>query len=245
MTAAATGTSMSAATAPCVGTHNAETRDAWVRAQLATLPAGGRLLDAGAGERRYQPDCARLRYVSQDFAQYDGQGDGRGLQTGRWQAASVDLVCDIAAIPAPDASFDAVLCTEVLEHAPEPVAVLRELARLLRPGGVLLLTAPFAALTHFAPYFYHTGLSRYFYEHWLPRLGLTIEEVAANGNFFEYLGQELRRLGDVARRWTPDRAGPPTAAVNELLCWLDTQSAADCGSHELLAFGLHVRARKL
>jgi SAM-dependent methyltransferase len=236
---------MSAATAPCVGTHNAETRDAWVRAQLATLPAGGRLLDAGAGERRYQPDCARLRYVSQDFAQYDGQGDGRGLQTGRWQAASVDLVCDIAAIPAPDASFDAVLCTEVLEHAPEPVAVLRELARLLRPGGVLLLTAPFAALTHFAPYFYHTGLSRYFYEHWLPRLGLTIEEVAANGNFFEYLGQELRRLGDVARRWTPDRAGPPTAAVNELLCWLDTQSAADCGSHELLAFGLHVRARKL
>jgi SAM-dependent methyltransferase len=48
---------------------------------------------------------------------------------------------DVEALPFPDASFDFVLCVEVLRYLPGPGACLREMARVLRPGGVCLATA--------------------------------------------------------------------------------------------------------
>jgi SAM-dependent methyltransferase len=56
--------------------------------------------------------------------------------------------------PVEDASFDWVLCTEVLEHIPDPSAFLDQIATTLRPGGGLLLTVPFAARWHYIPYDY-------------------------------------------------------------------------------------------
>src|SRR5437763_17003584 len=85
--------------APPVGRGNEANRIAWVQRTLARVPAGWRLLDAGAGERRFQPFCRHLRYVSQDFARYDGAGDGAGLQTGGWDQSGLDLACDITAVP--------------------------------------------------------------------------------------------------------------------------------------------------
>src|SRR5206468_2559034 len=105
-----------------------------------------------------------------------------GLQMTAWDYGKLDIVSDIAAIPEPDGSFDAILCSEVLEHVPDAVKVIGELARLLRSGGTLILTAPFNSMTHFAPYHFSTGFSRYFYEHHLPASGLTIEELSHNGN---------------------------------------------------------------
>jgi SAM-dependent methyltransferase len=186
------------------GTRNQATREAWLAAALAAVPAGSRILDAGAGELQYKRFCSHLHYVSQDFGQYDGRGDGTGLQKGTWDQSQLDIISDITAIPEPDASFDAVMCVEVLEHLPAPVEALRELVRLLRPGGVIILTAPFCSLTHFAPFFFQTGYSRYFYVHWLNALGCEILEMDWNGNFFEYLGQELRRLPSVAKTYCGD-----------------------------------------
>ena len=40
-----------------------------------TIPRGYKILDAGAGELRFKPDCDHLQYVAQDFGQYEGTGD--------------------------------------------------------------------------------------------------------------------------------------------------------------------------
>lgn len=179
---------------------NEENRDIWLDKTLKALPKGWRILDAGAGELRNKPFCSHLEYVSQDFCQYEGAGDGKGLQMGQWDTSRIDLVCDITAIPEPDASFDAILCSEVFEHLPEPTKALDEFMRLLKPGGRLIMTAPFASLVHFAPYHYCSGFSRYWYEHHLPLRGFSIEELTPNGNWFAYCQQELMRLGSMARR---------------------------------------------
>lgn len=220
-------------------------RHAWVRAQLEKLPAGSRLLDAGAGEQPYRKYCDHLGYVSQDSATYDPEEVNSGLQMNRWDYGDLDLVSDISAIPEPGGSFDAILCTEVLEHVPDPVKVIAELARLLRSGGRLILTAPFNSLTHFAPYHFSTGFSRYFYEHHLPAAGLTIEELSPNGNYFDFLAQELWRIDHVATKyakvepgWLESRA---LAKVREMTERLAKNAEA---SSELLCFGWHVVAAK-
>ena len=227
------------------GRRNEATRIRWVEDALAALPAGWRLLDAGAGECRYRGHCAHLRYVGQDFGGYNGSGDGAGLQTQKWDDAQLDIVSDITAIPEADGSFDAVLCSEVFEHLPDPIAALREFARLLRPGGRLILTAPFCSLTHFSPFHFATGFSRYWYRHHLPACGFAIERVEENGNFFEYLAQETRRLRGIAGRYAGGALSEEEQrAVGTVLGALERFSASDTGSSELLCFGLHVIATR-
>ena len=53
-----------------------------------------------------------------------------------------------------DASIDTALCTEVLEHIPDPAAFLAHIYPCLRPGGRLVMTVPFAARWHFIPFDY-------------------------------------------------------------------------------------------
>lgn len=179
-------------------------RQEWLKSVLTGLPKGWRILDAGAGELKNKQHCLGLDYVSQDFCQYEGQAASsisQGLPDERWDTRRIDLVSDITNIPAPDASFDAILCSEVLEHVPEPTHALDEFLRLLRPGGKLILTAPFASLVHMAPYHFASGFSRYWYEFHLPARGFEIELLVANGDWFSFLEQELRRLGATERRY--------------------------------------------
>jgi ubiquinone/menaquinone biosynthesis C-methylase UbiE len=179
---------------------NEDARQQWLRRTLANLPAGLRILDAGAGELRNKRLCTHLDYVSQDFGQYEGQGNRAGLQTGAWDTSRIDIVSDIIDIPQPDGSFDAILCSEVLEHLPSPERAIGEFRRLLKPGGTLILTAPFASLVHFAPYHFASGFSRYWYEHHLPAHGFEIAELTPNGDWFALLRQELIRWPSMARR---------------------------------------------
>ena len=110
---------------------NENNRQQWLVQTLGAIPPGLRVLDAGAGELRNRPLCSHLNYVSQDACQYEGKGDSKGLQTGEWDTSQIDLVCDILNIPEPNASFDAILCSEVFEHLPDAVKALDEFERLL------------------------------------------------------------------------------------------------------------------
>jgi SAM-dependent methyltransferase len=107
----------------------------------------GNLLDVGCGEMPYRsclhPD---LSYTGMDVPQ-------AGAFAMRGSEAVVPF--DGTSIPFPDASFDTVLCTEVLEHAAAPGPLIAEIERVLKPGGTLIATVPFSARVHYAPYDFH------------------------------------------------------------------------------------------
>lgn len=228
-----------------VGLHNQEIRDKWVETVLKSIPVNSRILDAGAGELRYKPYCSQLNYVSQDFGKYDGIGDNSALQTGNWDQSKLDIISDITCIPEDDNSFDAILCAEVFEHLPEPILTIKEFSRLLKPTGKLILTAPFCCLTHFAPYFYYTGFSKYFYQKHLEDNGFKVIEISNNGNFFEYMGQELRRIEFAAQQYCQsDLSIKEKKAIKILLRTLEIFSEKDSNSKDLLSFGLHILAEK-
>ena len=230
---------------PAVGVTNESTRERWLETALASIPKGSRILDAGAGTQRYRRFCSHLNYVSQDFGEYDGKGDSVGLQTGEYNYEELDIVSDIISIPESDSSFDAIMCIEVFEHLPDPAQVVKEFARLVKPGGYLVLTAPFCSLTHFAPYHFSTGFNKYWYDKHLHDNNFDITEITANGNFFEYVAQEIYRVSSISRRYSNDRPH-----LFELLGMYVIQrmlrrfSNRDSNSSELLCFGYHVIARK-
>lgn len=228
-----------------VGTHNEQNRVTWLKKALGQIPIGFRILDAGAGELQFKQFCTHLDYVAQDFAKYDGIGDAKGLQTGSWDQTILDIVSDISDIPEPNGAFDAIMCVEVFEHLPQPIFAIKEFSRLLKPGGSLIITAPFCSLTHFAPFHYCTGFNRYFYEKHLPEHGFIIDELVENGNYFEYIAQEIRRLPEVAllySKCTPKLI--ERIALRIVLKILSRFSAADLGSSQLLHFGCFVSATK-
>ncbi len=148
-------------------------RDQWVKMQAAALRPGSRVLDAGAGDSKYRPFFAHCKYETQDFCQYEGQ-----VVT---YAQPIDYVCDAADIPLPDASLDAILCTEVIEHVVDPVKVIFEFARLLKSGGKLILTSPLLSHLHMEPYHFYGGFTHYWYRHWLPKAGLSIDSITPVG----------------------------------------------------------------
>lgn len=92
------------------------------------------------------------------------------------------------------------MCIEVFEHIPDPISAIKEFSRLLKPGGYLVITAPFCSSTHFAPYHFYTGFNRYFYEKHLGDNGFEITEINENGNFFEFVAQELLRVQSCAEK---------------------------------------------
>lgn len=171
-------------------------------------------------------------------------GDGAGLQSGKWDNTKLDIVSDITRIPTEDESFDVILCSEVFEHIPDAIAAVREFARILKPGGTLLITAPFSSLTHFAPYHF-CGYNRYWYMHHLPAVGLDIRDIEHNGSWFAFIAQELRRSWLVGRMYSSGLLGLATrVAAIPLIVLLTLLSRCDRGSQDLLCFGFMVRATK-
>lgn len=228
-----------------VGSLNQVSRNRWIEETLKNIEKGSRILDAGAGEQKYKKYCLDLIYVAQDFAEYDGKGNGIGLHSGKWDQTKLDIISDIVSIPEPDSSFDAIMCIEVFEHLPNPILAIKEFSRLLKNNGKLILTAPFCSLTHLAPYHFYSGFNKYFYEKWLNEYGFKIIEINNNGNYFEYLAQEVRRIKTVAQEYSDNKPNLiETISIKLILKMLQRFSNNDKNSHELLNFGYQILAEK-
>jgi ubiquinone/menaquinone biosynthesis C-methylase UbiE len=157
----------------------------WVWEELQKIWPGKRVLDAGAGMQIHRKACKHLIYFTQDFCEYNGEGNNEGLQRKGWKNPPTDYVCDIEDMKiVPSHSFDVVICTNVFEHIPHPERALKEFRRVLKKDGILLLTAPFTSETHFAPYHYSTGFSKYWYEYLLPTQGFNIITINAVGDYW-------------------------------------------------------------
>ena len=222
-----------------------EDRSSWLTSELKKLAPGKRILDAGAGPCKYKELCAHLDYVSQDFSEYDGRGDGHGLQRGSWDISEINIISDITRIPEPDDSFDAILCTAVLEHLPDPILAMKEFFRLLAPNGTLLLTAPFSSSTHFSPFHYYSGFTRYFYETHLINIGFRIENMHPNGDFFQFIRSLLSNLPQFVEGFSSTSlTDNDMTAISTLMLSMERASGKQRKADELLNFGYEVVAKK-
>tara|TARA_B100000497_G_scaffold124408_1_gene158859 strand:- start:772 stop:1503 length:732 start_codon:yes stop_codon:yes gene_type:complete len=229
-----------------IGTTNGTTREAWLQATLEELRPNSSILDAGAGEAQFKKFCNHLKYTSQDIGIYDGSGDNKGLHTEKRDYSNLDIISDIYDLPLKDNSFDNIMCIEVLEHLDDPLKALKELSRVIIKDGNLILTAPFNSLTHYAPYHFHTGFTRYFYEKHLKELGFEIIEITPNGNFFQYIAQESRRLNSVVEKYSKKKLNVFEKVIVVLfLRILNKYSRFDSTSHELLCYGYQILAKKI
>ena len=106
----------------------------------------GRLLDLGCGK---VPFYALYReYVSETVCV--------DWSNSLHESDHLDAECDLTQdLPFADASFDSILLSDVLEHIPTPERLWREMARLLKPGGKVLLNVPFFYWLHEEPYDYY------------------------------------------------------------------------------------------
>jgi SAM-dependent methyltransferase len=127
----------------------------WLRAEGQAMHAERgryRLLDVGCGVKPYGPWFEP--YVSEHVG-VDIEGN-----------PDADLTGTIESIPVEDASFDLVICTQVLEHCDDPAQGVRELRRVVRPGGRVLLSTHGVQVYHPAPHdlwrWTHEGLERLF-----------------------------------------------------------------------------------
>jgi 2-polyprenyl-3-methyl-5-hydroxy-6-metoxy-1,4-benzoquinol methylase len=169
---------------------------------------GKRILEIGCGRGGFacwmagQPRPP-AEVVATDFARTAVEkghafANERGLSGITWQ------VGDIQAIAHMDASFDTVVSCETIEHIPDPRRAIRELARVLKPGGRLLLTTPnyLGTIGLYRAYMRLTG--RRFTEEgqpinnfmllpltraWIARSGLRVRAVDAVGHYLPFPGR--------------------------------------------------------
>jgi SAM-dependent methyltransferase len=162
------------------------------------------VLDVGCGRRPYAPLVERhaARYVGVDMA----------------PGPMVDVIASADALPFEDGSFDCVLCNQLLEHVESPPAVVSELRRVLRPGGVALASTHGVMRYHPVPEDYwrwtHAGLDRLF----RTSADWSEVEVQPNGGVGSALAHMIawQLQGLAGRTLGSAAAGPVNVAMNAL-----------------------------
>lgn len=126
-------------------THQAEDRHWWYRGRRTviegvvsrlSLPADPRILDAGCGSGRNMVELARHGTVT------GVELSETSIALARQRASGEVIEGSVLELPFADASFDLAVSFDVIEHLDDDLAALRELRRVVAPGGALLVTVP-------------------------------------------------------------------------------------------------------
>jgi SAM-dependent methyltransferase len=136
-----------------------------------------------------------------------------------------DVLCDGAALSFASNSFDAVVCTEVLEHVSDPRRVVSECARVLKPGGVMLITVPFLYQIHADPHDFGR-YTDYYWREVLAAAGFGVVEIEKQGTLWSV-------LADFLWTWGMWRLRSPRNGWQRLL-----------GSHRWIRLSLRIARRR-
>lgn len=146
------------------------------------LPDDIHLLDAGAGKCEYKKFFNHVKYESADFCQVSEKKYGE-----------IDYICDLSSIPVENERFNVVICTQVLEHIPEPVNVLKEFNRILKTDGKLYLSAPLFYEEHEVPYDFYR-YTQYGLKYLLEKTGFEIEKIEHLEGYFGVMSYQFNKI---------------------------------------------------
>jgi len=144
------------------------------------IPASSKVLDAGSGESPFSGYFTGHRYVSIDTQRGDPG----------WDYSRLDIIGDLTSLPCRQGIFDAVICTQVLEHVKEPARVLKELCYVLKQGGVIYLSAPQGWGVHQAPHDYFR-FTNFALRYLLEKVGFEVIFIKPSCGYFGYLANRL------------------------------------------------------
>jgi SAM-dependent methyltransferase len=172
--------------------------------ELGRLSDRATLVDVGAGQSHFRELHARFETIPIDFFPYP----------------LVKVVCDLnKEIPFADGSVDVLTLSNVLEHIAEPLTLLRECRRVLRPGGILLGAVPFLIDVHQRPhdYFRYTDIAL---RRLLPEAGFAGSEVApVVSSYYLLLVASKRFFGDLVGRHEGRRPDQRVASLSSRILW--------------------------
>ena len=153
--------------------------DEFFKRNISIFPKSAIILDIGGKKvrKRGQFDIEN-HLVTVKYANIDSQ-------------TNPDYLCDGSKIPVGSNSFDGVICSEVLEHVKEPVLIIKEAFRVLKPSGLLLISVPFLVRTHPDP----SDYGRYTDKYW----SIVLKEAGFINVFIEKQGLYPSFLADSIR----------------------------------------------
>lgn len=178
----------------------------------------GVVLDIGCGSRPYEKTffAGASKYIGTDYLS---------------DRSRPDVISSALAVPFLNDAFDTVVSTEVLEHVPDPLLAMREMQRVLKPGGHLVLSTPMYWPRHEVPY----DFFRYPYDgtlHLVKESGLELVKLYNRGRSYIFIGQAIQQVQPVAARWV-------SWVINRFFLWCDLRL-----KHDVHTLGWTVAARK-
>jgi ubiquinone/menaquinone biosynthesis C-methylase UbiE len=150
------------------------------------IPAKSKILDVGAGGVRFKQYFSDCEYLTQDFGEYKDS-------EGKFQYGQIDYVGDATDIPVESGMFDVVICTDVIEHVQKPEMVLKEISRVLKPGGRVYLTSCLVSGVHQPPHHYYSGFTRFWYQKYLSDHDFKNISIRTQKGFFAFYSNETLR----------------------------------------------------
>jgi SAM-dependent methyltransferase len=143
----------------------------FLESRFSGTPSGS-VLDLGAGSGPYAPL----------YGSYFAHSTAVDVPHSLHDTTGIDVVASADDLPFTSESFDCVICTEVLEHCREPRAVMKEISRVLKPGGWAFVTTPFLLPLHEMPFDYYRYTPSAL-EDLADSAGLTVTAIRPRGSY--------------------------------------------------------------
>ena len=176
--------------------------------ETAVQFVSGKLLDLGCGSQPFRKlmKANTTTYIGLDLGSPDME-------------QRAEVIGSASDVPFKTGSFDTVLCTEVIEHVSEPWLVMDQISRVLRPGGVLILTSPLIARIHGAPRDFYR-FTPYGLEHMASKVGIETVSISPMGGFGQMMAYMFSFFWErvIDRRFRP--RGYLGQVLRSALSWL-------------------------